>query len=87
MQALSDGFWVDSSIFDPPADVIAKFSCTASANTVRPRFRDPEHGIRITKRYNGLRISDKATFKHNLQTSGNRDLYQYFTPFASSVMK
>lgn len=90
MEAMGDQFWTDASMFDPLAEITA-----TSPPIVMPYWRepgtsdthDPEHGAKIVQRYRELGKGNQAKVEHSLRDRSNGDRFQFFRPFAMSVMK
>ena len=48
---------------------------------------DPEHGLRVLKRYKELGIGDKAELVHSLSDTKNSEVMQFLPKFVRSVVK
>ena len=48
---------------------------------------DPEHGLRVVKRYKELGIGDKAELVHSLSDTDNSQVMQFLPQFVRSVVK
>ncbi|MDE0867048.1 MAG: hypothetical protein OSA98_24990 [Rubripirellula sp.] len=48
---------------------------------------DPEHGLRVLKRYKELGIGDKAELVHSLSDTKNSEVMQFLPKFVRSVLK
>ena len=48
---------------------------------------DPEHGLRVLKRYKELGIEDKAELVHSLSDTKNSEVMQFLPKFVRSVVK
>ena len=50
-------------------------------------IHDPEHGLRVVKRYKELGIGDRAELVHSLSDTKNSQVVQFFPKFVRSVVK
>jgi hypothetical protein len=93
--ALPDGIWADSNWWYPPDEVTISSAPIyfvynrepgSSENPTNPDAHDPENGIIITDKYQGLGIGDRTTLVHSIGDSDNTDKYQFLVDFALSVI-